>query len=116
MSTISETPAKRDPRAFLAYASLVLAVLDLPALACGFLGALSFGMSGSAVLMVVALGLPVLLCVTGIILGVVGLASRPKWAALIGIVLPVAILLLGGGFFLTSMIIQPANQVIFTAP
>jgi hypothetical protein len=76
-----------DTRSIFAIVSLIIGIIDLPALICGFFSAFGFGQAGSPIVFL-CLALPILFFLGGIVSGIIGLGSRRKIIASIGIVLP----------------------------
>jgi len=87
MDTDVSSSSNADTRSIFAVVSLIIGIIDLPTFICGFFGAFGFGQADSPIVFI-CLAFPVLLCLGGIVSGIIGLGSRRKIIALIGIVLP----------------------------
>jgi len=112
METNPVATSKKDYRSFFAIISLVLGVLDLPILFCGFFFALALGMGGMVPLFVISLLLPVVICLVGLVLGIFGLRSKYKWAAIVGIVIPVIYLSMICVYFSYTMVLHPGSVIM----
>ena len=104
--------SKKDNHAIFAYSSLTLAILDIPMFFCGLFFAMAFGMGGMTSLFIVSMVFPILVCLGGLVLGIIGMRSKRKWAAIIGIVLPAIYLLLICGYFSFTMVLHPGSVII----
>jgi hypothetical protein len=94
--------------------SLVVGLLDLPALFCAWMLAFAFGAGGNLVCFGLSIALPFVLCIAGIISGIAGLRSKRRLMAIAGIVLSSLILLLMCGLLFVPMIISPSVTPILT--
>jgi hypothetical protein len=112
MDAVPATTSKKNNRSIFAITSLVLGILDLPILFCGFIFALVFGMGDMIPPFIISLILPVVICLGGLALGFFGLRSPHKWAAIIGIVLPAIYLSIICMYFFYTIFLHPGAVII----
>jgi hypothetical protein len=115
----SEPANEKDPRAIFAIASLIIGILDLPAMICGLFSAMAGGMGSASapefqttgmIMMLVSIAAPLLLCLAGIVTGILGLRSKRRVPAIIGIVLSGLFLLLPCIFLVLPIVFRSSIQ------
>lgn len=112
---MTDAPAavdKKADRSTLAITSLILAVLDIPVFFCGLFFAMAFGMGGMVPLFIISMFLPLLICLSGMTMGIFGLRSKYKWAAIVGIVIPFIYLSMICVYFSYTMVLHPGSVII----
>ena len=111
MDTGAQSDNKKDSRAIFAAVSIIVGILDIPVLFCGWFLAITsliygaeYGSNPFLVLSLVLFVLPIVLWLVGVALGIAGLGSKRRMTAIIGIVLSGLSLLLVYGILVTTQV------------
>ena len=111
MDTSTQSDNGSDSLAIFATVSVIVGILDLPVLFCGWVLAITsliygaeYGGDPFLVLSIILFVLPIVLWLVGVALCIAGLGSKRRMAAIIGIVLSVLSPLLVYGILVASQV------------